>query len=757
MSHSLHRADASETPNGIATSDAVSIANGHANGAASGALSKTGFKTQNEDSGFYSPDFYEEGWNFARFKALLGRRKWVMAGVFSTILGLAALIGLLTPRIYRSTAQVIINTSQNQSNSIASDNPALQNLLQGAGGRSQSTEIELLQSRPVQVAARQILPDGLQKTPIARLEVKPIGTTDLVEVSTSSINPEFSQKFSNALCSAYVQQAQDESTRKYKTSASYVRGQLVTLKSEMDAANEALRRYKEANGITDLTVEGGARVARLKELQTSLEVARVEKAAGESQLANLRAQVASTPRAEIAPNTIVVRPELQQLRQQLVQLSSERTQLLEEYTPQSPEVRGLDGRIKSLRAQIAGEPRTEVGTYTRNINPLRQQLEQQVSETSAAIGANASRIASLGPQIEAARRELAAIPGRESQVGKLQLALETYREAFKTLNDRYVTLSINQSAPVANARLYAEADSSAQTKPNLKINLLSGLFLGLIAALGAALLADKMDDRIHSEDEVRSATGLPILASIPKIARFEDQSLVSNLGAPNGQTTTPLLESYRMLRTGLMFTVLDSASRSIVLTSSQPNEGKSSVAANLAAVLALNGKTVLLIDADLRRPSAHRLFGLNGEQGFSSVAAGFCSLDEAIQDTNIAGLRVLVGGQTPPNPPEMLDSKAGRAIFQAARSMADFVIIDAPPALMMADAQIIATEADGVLLVVSWEEALKNSVARATDMMARTGIKLLGVVVNKWDDRSVDYGHYYQKDVPALPEATRKK
>ncbi len=750
MSQSLYRPDPSETedaPNGMANG----APNGTSNSAVSNALSRGSSRSQGEDYSSYSPDFYEENWNFARFKALLARRKGLIASVLGAVLGLALLIGFLTPRIYRSTAQVIISSSNSQNSALASDVPGLQNLLQGANGRSQETEIELLQSRPVQVQARRLLPASLRQIKVARLEVKPIGSTDLVEVSTSSVSPQFSQQFSDALCAAYVQQAQNESTRQYKTSAIYVRGQLVTLKAKMDAANEDLRDYKQRNQIADLTIESEARVERLKELQSALEIARVEVDAGQSQLANLRAAAARIPRAEIAPGTIIVSPEVQQFRQELVDLSNQRTQLLQEYTPQSPEVRAIDGRLTRLRAQIAAQPRTEVGTYIRNVSPVRLELERQIAETGAKIRANAARILSLEPQIAAATRELATIPGREFRLGQLQLTLETYREAFKTLNDRYVSLSISQSAPVANARLYDSADIAYQTKPNLKINLLSGLFLGLIAALGAALIADKMDDHIHSEDEVRAATGLPILASIPKIAHFEAQSLAAHLGASSGQNTTPLLESYRMLRTGLMFTTIDSASRSIVLTSSQPNEGKSSVAANLATVLALGGKTVLLIDADLRRPSAHRLFGLREEQGFSSVAAGFCTLEDAIQSTEIEGLRVLVAGQTPPNPPEMLDSRAGRAIFQAARGMADFVLIDAPPALMMADAQIIATEADGVLLVVSWEEALKNPVARTTDLMARTGIKLLGVVVNKWDDRGVDYGRYY-KGEDALPE-----
>ncbi len=755
MSHSNYRPDALGLDNGTPNNGTPNhTSNNNSNGGLSTALAKTSTKNVQEDFGSYGSDFYEENWNFARLKSLLRRRKGIVASVFGGILGLALLIGLLTPRAYRSTAKVLINTDKGPQSALTEDMPALGGLLAGAGGRSQGTEIEILQSQPVQYAARLRLPKPLRDTYINSVEVKPVAQTDLVEVSTVSPDPAFSQRFTNSLCDAYVARAQEKSNSQYGGSAKYVAKQLKILKIQLDTKGDELRLYKQNNGITNLETENVALIGRLKELQAALQLARVEKSAGESQLSRLIASASSIAPAEIAPGTIVVRPVVQQLKAELVTLQNRRSALLQEFTPQSPEVRQLDGQISRIQSQITLEPRTEVGTYTRNINPVRQALDQQIAQARSQIAANSARIVTLGPQVQGAKNDLTLVPRREFRLGQLQTALDTYRQAYRTLNDKYQSLLISQSAPVANASVLSKANLPKQTRPNLKINLISGFFFGLIAALSAALIADKLDDRIHSEEDVRAATGLPVLASIPKVAHFDAQSLVLQLSEGSATGTTPLLESYRMLRTSLMFTVMDSASRLIVLTSSQPHEGKSSVAANLATVLALNGKTVLLIDADLRRPSAHRLFNLKSEKGFSNVVAGFCTLDEAIQPTEIEGLRVLVGGPTPPNPPEMLDSKAGRAIFQRAREMADFVIIDAPPALMMADAQIIATEADGVLLIVSWEEALKNSVARTTDMMARTGVKLLGVVINKWDDQGVDYGRYYHHSNAALPESS---
>ncbi|HEX9997429.1 MAG TPA: polysaccharide biosynthesis tyrosine autokinase [Abditibacterium sp.] len=604
----------------------------------------------------------------------------------------------------------------------------------------------------------QLIPASLRTSKIVRLDVQPIGSTDLVNVSTNSTNPEFARQFTNMICEAYVQQTQEESNRQYAGTANYVSGQLKSLKSKMDQSSDALRRYKEQNAITDLSAETASRIAQLKELQQAVEQARVERAAGESQLQRLIGSAQGIPKAEVAPNTIAVRPIVQQLEQKLTLLQTQRNEALGEFTPGSPEVRALEDQIAATRAQLAREPRTEVQNYTRSLSPVRQSLDQQIAQTRSLIAANDSRVATLERQVFQARRDLSTMPQREFRLSQLQMELQTYQQAYQTLNDKYLQLRINQSAPVANARVLSPAVLSTKIRPNVPMNLIMGMFLATFLSLSCALIADRMDNRIHSDEDVRVATRLPILAYIPKVAHFETESLVALAATDNSNQHTPLLESYRMLRTSLMFTVLDSPLRCIMLTSSQPNEGKSSISANLATVLAMNGKSVILIDADLRRPSAHRLFGLSGEKGFSSVAAGMCSLEEALQNTDVEHLRVLPVGPTPPNPPEMLDSRASRQLLQRAREMADFVIIDAPPALMMADAQIIATEADGILLVVSWEEALKDAVSRTTDLLARTGVKMLGVVVNKWDDRQAAYQSYYQKHYYALsPEAEAAK
>lgn len=198
-----------------------------------------------------------------------------------------------------------------------------------------------------------------------------------------------------------------------------------------------------------------------------------------------------------------------------------------------------------------------------------------------------------------------------------------------------------------------------------------------------------------------------------------------------------------MLRTNIEFSSVDEPIRALVMTSSLPNEGKSSSSVDLAIVMAMDGKQVILVDADLRRPSLHRMFGLSNTVGFTNVVAGTISIEDALQETEVPNLRVLTSGPIPPNPPELLNSKAGRACLERARQMSDFLIIDTPPALVMADARIVASIAGAVLLVISVQEAGGHEIARTSDQLAQSGAHVLGVVLNKLTHENGGYYGYY--------------
>ncbi len=710
-------------------------------------LEERPYNTVADHSNIYAQDVDEDSFDWKRLFSVVKRRKKVIGTTLLSVLTLAGVYLALSPKIYKASADLLINTQKNSNNnSLSASLPAITDLLGATGTRSQDTEAEILRSSTVQDTADSLMPQSLhaalgsetQRKKLVQVDIQPKRSTDIITVNVQSRDPKIAIEYSNALCEAYRIQNQNNNTAQYKETADYIGGQLEKVRKNLDEKRDELRKFKEANKLVDLPTESQARVARLAELQGALQEAEADITSGEAQLKNLREQANKMAPAETMPSTIVVRPVVQQLRQQLTDLESQRSALLQEFVPGASEVRTVDDQIAALRSRLKTEATTEVGTYTRNINPVRQSVLEDISKTLAGIWSAQARADALRGNIATARESVEKLPQREYQLSQLQGDLVTYQETFQSLSDKYQTLLISQKTPVSNARVITPADEATKVSPRVASTLVLALFGGLILSMALAAAIDSMDNKIYTEEDAVQATGLPVLTHVPML--------------PSNGQNTPLihrdeesffLESFRMLRTQLSFISSYGNLKTLVLTSSQPNEGKSMVSANLAISLALNNKKVVLVDTDLRRPTIHQIFDLANATGFTSVVAGTSALEDALQTTDVEKLSVLTSGPKPPNPAELLDSRVARGLIEDLKEQFDYVIIDAPPALVIADAQIVASMADGVLLVVSCQEANRGAVERTYEIMAQAGIRIIGMVLNKFTHDQGNYHSYY--------------
>ena len=299
-------------------------------------------------------------------------------------------------------------------------------------------------------------------------------------------------------------------------------------------------------------------------------------------------------------------------------------------------------------------------------------------------------------------------------------------------------------------------------QPNHVRNGLVGLIVGLLIGIGAALLKDYVDDHLRGAEDVERQVNAPVLAAIPRFGGTERrrkdrgaQAGPSQLVVAGDPTRSAPVEAYRTLRTNLMFMAASGPLRRLLVTSPRQGEGKSTTAANLALVFAQAGHRVLLIDADLRRPSVHRMLGLPNETGLSSVLSSQSSLEDAVQNPGVPGMRVVTSGPIPPNPVELLSSPSMRKLVDQVADVTDWLIMDAPPVLGLADASALSSMADGVLLVVS-QDTSRRELAHARDQLSKVGVQLVGTVLNGF---SGDVGSYYTRyygepDVP--PETGRR-
>lgn len=209
------------------------------------------------------------------------------------------------------------------------------------------------------------------------------------------------------------------------------------------------------------------------------------------------------------------------------------------------------------------------------------------------------------------------------------------------------------------------------------------------------------------------------------------------------KTKSPISEAYRTLRTNVQFTCVDLDTRKIMITSPGPREGKSTTVANLAVSMAQAGKTVLVLDADLRNPTQHKFFGLDNAQGLSVALVQDLDFQQYIQETAVPGVMVLTGGPIPPNPAELVGSKRMKRLIQEVSEQYDMVLIDTPPIVAVTDAAILAQEVDGVILVLASGEVSKDFAQRAKELLDKVGAKILGAVLNKADMKTSEYYYYY--------------
>jgi len=267
---------------------------------------------------------------------------------------------------------------------------------------------------------------------------------------------------------------------------------------------------------------------------------------------------------------------------------------------------------------------------------------------------------------------------------------------------------------------------------SILFSCLIGLFMGI--CLG--LLQEFLDDRVNSIDDGVRYLDLPSLGVVPALSATDARLL------PKMKGVDPAAESYRVLRTNIHFAAVDAPVRTLLVTSSNPGEGKSTTAANLAFAMALDGKQVILVDTDLRRPSIHKLLGYRSTPGVTDVLLGHTPLDDALViNEDLPNLKTLTAGSTPPNPSELLNSRTFRNLVGDMTSRADIVIFDSPPALVTADSAILASQLDGTVIVIETGQTKKAAVRRSIQLLRQARANVLGAAYNK--TRAQDGGDYY--------------
>jgi succinoglycan biosynthesis transport protein ExoP len=558
------------------------------------------------------------------------------------------------------------------------------------------------------------------------LSVSPIRNSRLVDVSYRSPDAALSSRVANALARQYIEQNLEFRFLATQEATQFLNERTAEQRKELEKSEQALQQYREKTGAMGLEDRQNIVVQRLADINAAVTRARTDRIEKESVYNQIRSIQGDRAAIDTFP-AILNNTFIQQLKGQLTDLQRQQGQLAEKLGARHPEMLKVQSAIDTTETRINAE-------VQKVVQALRNDYQ-------AALANERSLQASLNQQ----RDEAQELNRASIQYGVLQRDATSNQSMFTGLLERSRETGISGELKSSNIRIIDPAETPRRpASPNKLTNLsfatLGGAFLGI----GLAFFFEYLDSRIKQPDEIKAQLGLPFLGMIPSFDPKE------TTGPPliGGGMPHEFSEAFRAIRTNVLFSSADEGSKSIVVTSTGPGEGKSVVSANIAKSLALAGQRVLLMDADMRRPKAHEIFGVSVEPGLSNLLVGESKASETVKRTLTPNLWLMAAGKNPPNPAELLGSKRFREFMATLGAHFDWVIIDSPPVMAVTDASIIAHSATGVVFVVGAEMTNKGSAKAALEQLDSAKAKYVGGILNRVDVRhnSYYYARHYRRE-----------
>ena len=557
---------------------------------------------------------------------------------------------------------------------------------------------------------------------------------ELLTVSFDSAYPEDAAKTVNAIVDAYINY---HSSQKRST-ASEVLKILTKEKEKRDIElaekTKAVLDFKQANAALSFESDRGnvliQRVVRLSDALTDAQL----KAADAKATLNAATALADNPGklrelidADRASKSFSSISRDEQLRNQLTQMMVQQSLLRQTYGPGHRSVRQIDTVIADLRASIAA---SDTGFAEAYLASAKQSHEVSLSKEME-----------IQSALESAQKDAMELNTKAAVYSRLDTEVKRVEKICDILDSRIKELNVSEDVGALNISVLEVArPEKTPTQPRKTRSMALSMVLGLMSGIGLALVRDWTDHRIRSADEVQAMLGVPVLGVIPHMEGKNTARERGRLVADD--PVSGIAEAYRTVRTTLYFGI-GSNPRTILVTSPESGDGKTTLVSNLAITMAQSGQKVLLLDCDLRKPSQAELFGVDKKLGFSKLLSpGFDALS-AIIATNVAGLDLLAGGSVPANPAEILSSPAFTTLLTELAGKYDRIVIDSPPVMTVTDARILGSLCDNTVMVLRAEKSTRRGARDAMEALRSVGAQVIGVVVNDVSRRSGQYGYGY--------------
>ena len=587
------------------------------------------------------------------------------------------------------------------------------------------------------------------------LTVDQVPMTRAIDVSFTHTNPEIASTVANGVARVFIEYSYRNKTEKFTTSANWLDRTTRSLLAQVQQAEQSLANYSSSHNIfggTEAQNLTGEKLANLYGQALKAETDRILKQSIYEEVK--KGRVAQLPEAFADSRTAQLQADLNKLQLKSAELNAR-------YGPENPKVIETRQQIVELETIIAGG--------TRNLEErLRADYERAVRDETL-----------IKESLERAKSEAIEQNQAAIQFNILKQNVETSKALYNDFLQKTNQANIQRADQGKDLRVIDPARvPDAPVGPRRLRSILLGMLLSLAAGIGLALLIEYFDNTVKNIEDVARATQLPTLAVIPamnaqslrtvagkkkaalkekeKTQRVSSATVITNIAGivprglqPKGNKLATLdglssvVEAYRMLRTSVLLSTAGKPPKTILITSSQPGEGKTTTAVNTAISLAQLGASVLLIDADLRRPTVHKTFKLPQVRGLSSYLSGAGHVEDLIIKLPMPNLSVLAAGPIPPNPAELISSDRMKEMLRALAERYDHIIIDSPPLITVTDPVILSTMVDGSILVVQAGRSTREMIRRARQELGGVNAKIFGVVLNNVDIKREGYDEYY--------------
>jgi len=722
----------------------------------------------------------EESIDFKQILTIL-KRRWII--IASVAIGVTATVGFWTyqqPSVYEGKFSLLVEDTADLTGG------GNQNTMAGFWGLQNidyDTEIEVLSSPSVLMP---ILQEITQKYPdikedidlenLENLDIKQLQQTKILEVVFRNEDPEKIEFVLGKIADAYLSRSLAERKTDIKEGLKFVNNQLPRLQNRVNGLQTELQVFRQQYNLVDPEVQSNGLTEQLIDVEKNYFEAQVQLRQANSAYQILQQQLSLSPEQAIAVSYLTESPRYQSLLQQLQDAEVELANQSAIYTEESPQIQTLREKRDNILKLLREETNSLVSKQFGNVSDqqrvslsapseIRSQLTEEFVLEANEIQVLQTRTNSLQKVLNDLNQRIKQMPVIARRYTDLQRELKVATDSLTRFLESKEKLQLEDAQQTLNWKIIAPPDVKEEPIYPVPLkNLILGFMGGLILGIGAAFLADELDGSIHSTQEIKDMFKYPLLGEIPvqkNISSVEEairrslpqfslssmnNSRPSRLGGNKSReyTTSYWIESFRNLYTNVRLLGSDNPVNSLVISSSNPAEGKSTVSLNLAQAAAAMGQRVLLIDADLRAPRLHKLLGLENTKGLSHILATGLDLDSAVQYIpQWDNLAIITAGEIPPDPARLLHSAKMKQVIEELNESErfDLVIYDTPPVLGFADAKMITPHTNGIICVVRLDQTERHAVKQMIEQLKISNLSILGIVAN--GVKANEPGSYY--------------